>query len=140
VLLLEVEIKLPCSSKQPTEPIPRCAVLVVDRKGNEWLSRVLALCDQRYGKVPIPLNCISCDTCFRRISFTPPVSSRARAVHVRLSILSATKAVARHGHRHRSLHIVVLSASDLDLSPRRRTLHFHPPAHVVPPTPSLHNT
>ena len=46
---LEVGIKLPCSCQAVY--CPRCALLVVDPKGKEWLARVLALHGARYKRV-----------------------------------------------------------------------------------------
>jgi hypothetical protein len=46
---LEVGIKLPCSCQAVY--CPRCALLVVDLKGKEWLARVLALHGARYNIV-----------------------------------------------------------------------------------------
>jgi hypothetical protein len=46
---LEVGTKLPCSCQAVY--CPRCALLVVDLKGKEWLARVLALHGARYNRV-----------------------------------------------------------------------------------------
>jgi hypothetical protein len=47
--LLEIGIKLRCSCQAVY--CPRCALLVVDLKGKEWLARVLALHGARYNRV-----------------------------------------------------------------------------------------
>jgi hypothetical protein len=54
--LVEVRIKLPCSSKQPTEPIPRCAVLLVDRKGQRVAFQGSCFYGKVYSRVPTPLK------------------------------------------------------------------------------------
>ena len=85
-----------------------------------------------YSGIPLQVVLFVRDTCFRSLLFTSPVilCRGSDQCTVRLSSATTTNSrCSRHGHRHRSLSTsstpVVLSASDL--SPRRRTLHSHPP-------------